>query len=68
MDGDIARYCSHLSALISMVTWAFAASGRSEIANAVLINRSFILLVLLDAAQFAYDAAHSDRSAGDGGL
>jgi hypothetical protein len=29
-----------------MVTCAFAATGRSKTANAVLINRSFILLVL----------------------
>jgi hypothetical protein len=33
-----------------MVSCAFAATGRSEIAKAVLINRSLILLVLLDAA------------------
>jgi hypothetical protein len=33
---------------------AFAATGRSEIANAVLINRSLMLLLLLDAAGYYY--------------
>jgi len=33
-----------------MVSCAFAAIGRSEIANAALINRGFILLVLLEIA------------------
>lgn len=33
-----------------MVSCAFAATGRSEIANAALINRSFIFVVLSDAA------------------
>ena len=33
-----------------MVTCAFAAIGRSAIANIALINRSFILLVLLNTA------------------
>ncbi|MGB7280252.1 MAG: hypothetical protein WBD15_21225, partial [Pseudolabrys sp.] len=49
--GDIARYWPHVNAAISIVTCAFAAPERSEIANAVLINRSFILLILLDAAE-----------------
>jgi hypothetical protein len=35
-----------------MVSCAFAVTGRSEIANAVLINRSLILLVLLDVASW----------------
>jgi hypothetical protein len=48
MDGDIARYWLHVNAPILMVSCAFAAIGRSEIANAILIKRRFILFVLLN--------------------
>jgi len=50
-----------------MVTCAFAVTGRSEIANAALINRSFILLVPLDAAQFAYEADNASLPPGQFG-
>jgi hypothetical protein len=51
IDGDIARYWSHLIEFISMESCAFAAIGRIEIANAVLINRSLISLLLLKCQQ-----------------
>src|SRR4029078_312098 len=54
MAGDIARYWPHVNAAISIVTCAFAVPERSEIANAVVINRAFILLILLDAAELVY--------------
>ncbi|MGA7252187.1 MAG: hypothetical protein WBX35_13235, partial [Pseudolabrys sp.] len=64
--GDIAKYWSHLIAPISMVICAFAVTGRSEIANAVQINRSLISLPLLDNAPTVptppHDAARILRS------
>jgi hypothetical protein len=48
MDDDIARYWLHVNAPILMVSCALAAIGRSEIANAKLIKRRFILFVLLN--------------------
>ena len=45
--GDIARYWSHVNAPISIIACAFATAGSRQIANAVLINRSLIFLILL---------------------
>jgi hypothetical protein len=44
-----------------MTTCAFADIGRSEIANAALINRSFILRALLQTASRLYRTAQSLR-------
>jgi hypothetical protein len=56
--GDIARYWSHVNALISIMTCAFATVGSRQIANAVLINRSLIFLILLDIAESSRGLGH----------
>ena len=56
--GDIARYWSHVNAFISIMTCAFAAAGSRHIANAVLINRSLIFLILLDIAEGSRGLGH----------